>query len=82
MDLCRYNENITPEMIREFKDEIGMKNNNGTTDLIYLCQYNKNISQKLIRELKNEIGIKNNHNYTALIYLYIKNKKKYYRRIN
>ena len=66
MYLCRYNQNITPELIRELKDEIKMQSNKGLTALMCLCK-NININIDLVKELKDEIGMIDNYYSTALI---------------
>ena len=67
MYLC-YNTSITPELIRELKDEIGIQNAEGRTALMCLCT-NEAITLELIRELKDEIGLQNKNGCTALIFL-------------
>ena len=75
MGLCVRCNNITPELIREFKDSFGMRDKKGKTALMYLCEWNKNITPKLIRELKNEIKMKDKDGKTA--YNYYKNNNRY-----
>ena len=65
MFLCLYDENITPNLIQELKDEIGMKDDSGTTALMYLCEIYKYINPELIIELKKEIRMKDKNKKTA-----------------
>lgn len=60
MSLCINCENITPKMINEMKDEIGIQNSFGKSALISYCVYN-------------EIGMKSMNNTTALMELYKRN---------
>ena len=56
--LCENNLSVTPELIRELKNEIGLKDDEGKVALVYLYKYNRSIFPKLYLELKDEINIK------------------------
>ena len=69
MNLITAQKNISVEQIRMFKEDIGKRNKNGMTALMYYCMLSNEFNPEIVDELKDELKLKDKNEQTALMYL-------------